>query len=73
MTAEGLEHLAQLCREAAAYAETTGEAVLGAGLRLGSIAAGRMARQERAQLPSPSAGTAPTAAMPVRPAVACAE
>lgn len=53
MTPEGLEHLAELCREAAAYAEATGDAVLGAGLRLGAIAAERLARQERAQLPSP--------------------
>ena len=50
MTAEGLEHLAELCAEAAAYAEATGDAVLGAGLQLGAIAARRLARQERAHI-----------------------
>lgn len=53
MTPEGLEHLAELCREAAAYAEATGDAVLGTGLQLGAVAAERLARQERAQVPSP--------------------
>ncbi len=53
MTPEGLEHLAELCREAAAYAEATGDAVLGAGLQLGAVAAERLARQERAALVSP--------------------
>ncbi|MDQ3573608.1 MAG: hypothetical protein M3404_01600 [Actinomycetota bacterium] len=54
MTPDGLEHLAELCREAAAYAGAAGDAVLEAGLQLGAIAAERLARQERAQLLSPA-------------------
>ena len=54
MTPDGLEHLAELCREAAAYAGATGNAVLEAGLQLGAITAERLARQERAQLLPPA-------------------
>ena len=53
MTPDGLEHLAELCREAAAYAGGTGEAVLEAGLQLGAVAAERLARQERTEFVSP--------------------
>ena len=60
MTAEGLEHLAELCAEAAAYAEATGDAVLGAGLQLGAIAARRLARQERAHVTESVVTAAPS-------------
>lgn len=47
MTADGLDHLAQLCREAAHYARATGCPARADALAKAATAAGALARRER--------------------------
>jgi hypothetical protein len=50
VTAEALERLAQLSREAADYAQATGEDAIARGLRAGAQAAAALAGRERANM-----------------------